>query len=67
MKSKRDERRETAEKRNGAYALLTTAEKLARLPPAPQAARQRAKLEKQLAAEKGANSFAAKVKAYRVN
>jgi len=45
-------RRKSAEERQAAYDKLTLEQKLAKLPPEPHAARQRAKLLKQLDAKK---------------
>lgn len=47
-KQMRATRREQAEARQAQYDALTTAEKLAKLPPEPHAARQRARLTAQL-------------------
>lgn len=51
--AKRDRKREEAEDRQAKYDALSTAEKLAGL-PVDACARQRARLEKQLATEKAA-------------
>ena len=52
--AKRDLKRDQAEDRQAKYDALSTKEKLAGLPPAPACARQRTRLEKQLAVEKEA-------------
>jgi len=56
-------RRKAAEERQAAYDKLTLEQKLAKLPPEPQAARQRAKLLKQLEAGKQKSAVKEEVQA----
>jgi hypothetical protein len=65
-KQMRQERRKRAEERNAVYSALSLKEKLARLPPEPQASRQRAKLLKLRDDERSKNAAEAALLAKQV-